>query len=159
MRQKSEEIIENQSCWHQGWRVRKGSRCSTCQSKGSSVAHEVPLWSTYPPCSPWRTPCQSRWMCSEGSCSPQRTHVTACSWQNSSTQRTHTGEGEKCEEEGVVLLRNCYRRIIALAPVQLRARLNSRGVRNAEVKLSLKRRERGEKVFKIVFVSQYANLF
>jgi len=25
-----------------------------------------------PHCSPWRTPCQSRWMCLEGSCSPWR---------------------------------------------------------------------------------------
>jgi len=34
-----------------------------------------------PPCSPQRTPGQSKWMCPEGSCSPWRVHTGAGSWQ------------------------------------------------------------------------------
>ncbi|KAM9590897.1 uncharacterized protein ACIBXB_005933 isoform 2-T2 [Morphnus guianensis] len=33
------------------------------------AVHGGPRWSRYPPCSPWRTPCRSRWV-PEGGCDP-----------------------------------------------------------------------------------------
>lgn len=46
-----------------------------------SSAHRGPCQRGYPHCNLWKTPCCSRWMCPEGSCSPWRGHIGASSWQ------------------------------------------------------------------------------
>ena len=45
------------------------------------AAHGGPRWRRYPHCRPWKTPCQSRWMCPERRC-PSPAHTGADSWQD-----------------------------------------------------------------------------
>lgn len=56
--------------WQRNVRGEGQSGCPRQQSEGSIAAHERPQWRRYAHCSPWRTPCHSKWKCTEGSCSP-----------------------------------------------------------------------------------------
>ena len=88
---RSEKMWEKQPCRHQGQWSRRGRRCSRHQSRDfpaafgedhgevgcPTAAHGGPWRSRYPPCSLWRTPCWSRWMHLEGSCSLWKVHTGA----------------------------------------------------------------------------------
>lgn len=92
-RKKKKKVKETAPQTPTGKRI--GKRCSRCQSKDSPAAcHEdhgdsccaptalgEPHWGRYLPCRPWKTPCQNRWIGPKGSCSPQRVHTGAKSWQ------------------------------------------------------------------------------
>jgi len=88
-----ETTREKQPCRHQSQSGRKWKRCSRYQNRDfpsdhgeyrgetgcPPTRHGGPWWSRYPPCSPWRTPSRSRWICPEGSC---------CLWREA-----HAGAG------------------------------------------------------------------
>lgn len=59
---------------HQGTDSPPACGKNHCDTGFPSAAHGVPHQSRYLSCSLWRTSPQSRWMCLEGSCSPQRAH-------------------------------------------------------------------------------------
>lgn len=85
------------------------------------------------------------------------------SWRNHSLWRTHTGAGEKCEEEGMAE-RSCCRLTTthhSPSPLRCSGQRVGRGSGDEEVKLSLGKkggwREDGGLI--LVFVSQHPNLF
>lgn len=83
-----------QPCRHQAQWRRRGKSCSRSWRRNSPAAHDadhgdvgssptshVDHDGAYFHTPLWRTLCQSRWMCPEGSCSLWRTRILVGSWQ------------------------------------------------------------------------------